>query len=433
MDFCPCEDFASSFSFWRNCEFDETIFRPKVSPDSCFQSERTEDLWAACIVDRNLDGAVNSAKYGALVKHVCLFLLYKICKSCKKLQTLVVYSTIPMQRCKLAAAITDNMTIWHLTNVVLVGHKGHIWAFCWFAAGQKDARLPPSAVLQCSHVNIQTNIYWGFSRASAHTFFPPFSPKRLQWSSESWCRNLCTKNTVWWWCYYCRPLYSNPLLQFSQCRLHLSVSCRPISHRCPCLALLQLYLRTRTNSIRPKKNDSACRRRASTCRVFTSGTWILQVRGSSGGHILGVGARQQRRSLVHAVGGHVADRERSDGRLLAAPGFPSARRSSQRLVVGASCSGPAAAAAATAPLTEAWRGEELRAGPSPLGYGPGYGQWSWCAGLKCAVVAIFFPPIWNTINLKRACKRKYSIFFNLSPKIIISSCIEIRFRDQTRK
>ena len=46
-----------------------------------------------------------------------------------------------------------------------------------------------------------------------------------------------------------------------------------------------------------------------TCRVFTSGARVLQVRGRSGGHVPGVGARQQRGALVHAVGGHVDRRE----------------------------------------------------------------------------------------------------------------------------
>lgn len=52
------------------------------------------------------------------------------------------------------------------------------------------------------------------------------------------------------------------------------------------------------------------------CRLFTSGTWLLQVRGSSRGDALGVGAGEQRRSLVQAVGGHVAVRAPRDFCLL---------------------------------------------------------------------------------------------------------------------
>lgn len=156
------------------------------------------------------------------------------------------------------------------------------------------------------------------------------------------------------------PLLYNPLLQFSQCKLHLSVSCRLISQRCPCLALLQLYLRTHTNSIRPE-NDSACKRRGAACGVFTSGTWILQVRGSCWGHILGVGARQQRRSLVHAVGGHVVDREKWRGGSWLHRVFPQHGGAASGWLLVPTRSGPAAAA----PLTEAWWGEELRGGPRP--------------------------------------------------------------------
>lgn len=138
------------------------------------------------------------------------------------------------------------------------------------------------------------------------------------------------------------PLLYNPLLQFSQCKLHLSVSCRLISQRCPCLALLQLYLRTHTNSIRPE-NDSACKRRGAACGVFTSGTWILQVRGSCWGHILGVGARQQRRSLVHAVGGHVVDREKWRGGSWLHRVFPQHGGAASGWLLVPTRSGPAAA------------------------------------------------------------------------------------------
>lgn len=155
-------------------------------------------------------------------------------------------------------------------------------------------------------------------------------PKTLRPPAESWCKHFCSKNRG---CCYCRPLFSNPLLHFSQGGSSTFFSAADWFPT-DTLALPRCSF---IYALDTPENDSACRRRSSTSRVFTSGTWILQVRGCSGGHILGVGGRQQRRSLVHAVGGHVVYREwlRNDGRLLAAPSLHSARRSSRRLVVGA--------------------------------------------------------------------------------------------------
>lgn len=52
---------------------------------------------------------------------------------------------------------------------------------------------------------------------------------------------------------YCRPLLSNPLLQFPQWKLHLSVRLTA-----PCLGLLQFIIYAQARYA-PKKNDSACR------------------------------------------------------------------------------------------------------------------------------------------------------------------------------
>lgn len=135
-----------------------------------------------------------------------------------------------------------------------------------------------------------------------------------------------------------------------------------------CAGLCCCALFTHFHTLDATKNDSACRQRGSTCRVFTSGTWILQVRGSSRGHILGVGARQQRRSLVHAVGGHVGawEERRAEvrGRLLAAPSLSSARRSSQRLVAGAELLQSGSSSDGSP------EEEELRGAPAPHGHGP---------------------------------------------------------------
>lgn len=206
------------------------------------------------------------------------------------------------------------------------------------------------------------------------------------------------------------PLLYNPLLQFSQCKLHLSVSCRLISQRCPCLALLQLYLRTHTNSIRPE-NDSACRRRGAACGVFTSGTWILQVRGSCWGHILGVGARQQRRSLVHAVGGHVVDREK----WRVAPGCTEFSLSTEEQpAAGCWCR--------LAPVQQQqqprWRkpggGWSSAVVPAPLRYGPGHGQ----SSCWCTLKEFFYFFLINCIDLKSV--------FHLIPQIHFYSYLSLR-------
>lgn len=86
--------------------------------------------------------------------------------------------------------------------------------------------------------------------------------------------------------------------------------------------------------------------------LFTSGAGILQVRGSVGGHILRIGARQQRGTLVHAVGGHVVLR-----------GAPGRSREGSRLqwLAVPSWSGPADSVD-----DGGLRGEEPRAVPAPL-------------------------------------------------------------------
>lgn len=61
--------------------------------------------------------------------------------------------------------------------------------------------------------------------------------------SESWWEHFCSKNRA---CCYCRPLFSNPLLHFSQCRLHLFPQ---LQIDCPCLFALPccsfIYAQTR--------------------------------------------------------------------------------------------------------------------------------------------------------------------------------------------
>lgn len=179
------------------------------------------------------------------------------------------------------------------------------------------------------------------------------------------------------WC-CCRPLFSNPLLQFSQGKLHLFLICRliPPPMPLPCLAFPALlcsalphcsfiYALARTRYAPEEKKKQvlhADSRAALTCSVFTSGTWILQVRGSSGGHIPRVRARQQRRPLVHAVGGHVVKAERNvggRGSWLAAPSLRSARRSNQRLVVDAEL------LRSSSPSDGSLEEEELRGVPRP--------------------------------------------------------------------
>lgn len=162
---------------------------------------------------------------------------------------------------------------------------------------------------------------------------------------------------------YCRPLLSNPLLQFPQWKLHLSVRLTA-----PCLGLLQfiIYAQARYAPKKMIQHAGSC----VTCRVFTSGTWILQVRGDGGGRVLGAGARQQRRSLVHAVGGHVVNRERGGGE---APGCTESSLSSEEQpAAGCWCRvapGPAA------PVTEARRRRSSAVVPAPSLTWPGAVLW----------------------------------------------------------
>lgn len=99
--------------------------------------------------------------------------------------------------------------------------------------------------------------------------------------------------------------------------------------------------------------------------MFTSGTRILQIRGYSGGHILWVGARQQRRSLVHAVRSHVVlkpEKWRAEvgGGSWPAPSLLEARRSSP--AAGGRCSWSSTSSA----LWAAWRGRSFAANPAPF-------------------------------------------------------------------
>lgn len=106
-------------------------------------------------------------------------------------------------------------------------------------------------------------------------------------------------------CCYCRPLLSNPLLQFPQ-----RVEAPPFPQG-PCLGLAAVL--THGEARYAPRNDSACSVSTVPRRVFTSGTWILQIRGYRRGRVLGVGARQQRWSLVHVVGRHGVNREKRRG------------------------------------------------------------------------------------------------------------------------
>lgn len=149
---------------------------------------------------------------------------------------------------------------------------------------------------------------------------------------------------------------SNPLLQFPESKLHLSLAF-------PALAPGLLW------SLRPRKHWK-CNAPTFPRRVFTSRTRILQIRGDTGGHILRVGARQQRRSLVHAVRSHVVlNREVASrgGRGEKVPGrhrvFTQLGGAARQLVVGAVFApGPAPAA----PLSAAWRGRCFATISAPL-------------------------------------------------------------------
>lgn len=104
-------------------------------------------------------------------------------------------------------------------------HKGHTCGcFCWSAAGQKDAS--PASICNASVLPRQhsTQNLLRLCRASAHTFFLSFFffllAKITAGPSESWCRNLCTENTVWWYCWY----YRRPLSSITHCSSSHSAS-----------------------------------------------------------------------------------------------------------------------------------------------------------------------------------------------------------------
>lgn len=179
--------------------------------------------------------------------------------------------------------------------------------------------------------------------------------------------------------------------------LHLSPS------RCPSLAshslcLAAVYLRTCTNSIRPKMIQQAAGRGCAR-RVFTSGARILQVRGSGGGHVLRVGARQQRRALVHAVGGHAGSREK---RRAEAPGFHRVFAQHRGAACGwlsvLRCSGPATL------MTAARGGGARRWSPPPSPLLP----WA-CADLAYCLR----PPRtqWWNFNCKVSKLREYILYY----------------------
>jgi len=71
--------------------------------------------------------------------------------------------------------------------------------------------------------------------------------------TESRWLHVCSQNIAG--C-YCRPLFSNPLLQFSQCKLHLFLSCGLIA-----LASARTAAVLFTHKPDTPTNDSACRRR----------------------------------------------------------------------------------------------------------------------------------------------------------------------------
>lgn len=132
---------------------------------------------------------------------------------------------------------------------------------------------------------------------------------------------------------YCRPLLSNPLLQFPQRKLHLS-----LRFTAPCLGLLQflIYAQAWYAPPHPKKK-----------MIQHAGSSVLHVvclpRGLEscryGGTVgvafseLGPDSNGDRSSMPSEAMSFTV--REAAGRLLAAPSLHSARRSSRRLVVGA--------------------------------------------------------------------------------------------------
>lgn len=161
--------------------------------------------------------------------------------------------------------------------------RGHIW----------DKRLSRAFILFSLLLHQQSS--W------TPTSVDDFCSSLLLWACRtvsglggSWCKHFCPdKQTAG----PSSPALTPPL----RCSSGSHGAELQLSHRGPSSGFI--YAQTRSAL---KMIQHTGRQRGAVCVcVFTSGTWILQVRGSGGGHILRVGARQQRRPLVHAVGGHV--------------------------------------------------------------------------------------------------------------------------------
>lgn len=151
-----------------------------------------------------------------------------------------------------------DVTLWHLKHALL-----WVWSHPWrthlgiLSICSWDKRLPGCLHLQWvisppSINNIQPTSMRPH-RASRRTIIYFFGVKtqNITGPSGSWCKHFCSKNRS---CCCCRPLFSNPLLQFSQCKLHLFLRCRLIAFALPCIAAVLF-----SHKLDTPKNDSAWR------------------------------------------------------------------------------------------------------------------------------------------------------------------------------
>lgn len=157
--------------------------------------------------------------------------------------------------------------------------NGTSGAFCWFAAGTKGL-LSLLAILHHPppphSSSVRQSIYKPTNKSKQ-----PTRPDlccvlwwRLTAPQAPVSRDVSISAVRRAWC-CCRPLFSNPLLQFSQGKLHLFPSCRliprPMPLPClPCSALLCLaaalftHLHELDTPLKKKKTGSACRQPGSS-------------------------------------------------------------------------------------------------------------------------------------------------------------------------
>lgn len=285
----------------------------------------------------------------------------------------------------------------------VIDPKRHIWSILLICTklGQKaySACLPSSAVGHPPHPSTPSpppsSVNQQVNKCSANTQrglkIIIFLCWRLRAVQAPVSRDVSISAVRRGWC-YCRPLFSNPLLQFSQGKLHLFSQLPTDSPPMPlpslpllcftllCFASLQFYLRTCTNSIRPWKKthrDCACRQPGSVYLGDLNPAGTGEQWGShspSWGPTAAEIARPcRRRPWRYKPRETQRDRVTTAAAAAEAPGwlhrvFTQHRGATSGWLLMPSYSGPAA------PVTAGWRGRSSSELPAPHWQGPGHGQ-----------------------------------------------------------